>query len=165
MLAQTLKNKSNTRDVFLQINRVHHEVVHIDDEPSFGKVISEDVVHECLKRRRRIALAKEHHRRFVKPIRSSESGLPLVGLLYPNVVISPSDIEFRKVARVFERIDEIRDTREGVGVFDRMRIDIAVVLARAERSILLRHEEERGRLRGLGRDDLSFLEILIDEHL
>jgi len=122
------------------------------------------MVHECLKRRWRVALAKEHHRRFIEPVRSSESGLPLVGLLNPNIVVSPSDIEFRKVVRVFERIDEVGDTRKGVSILDSMRIDVTVVLTRAERSILLRNKEEGGRLRGLRREDLSFFEVLIDEH-
>ena len=123
------------------------------------------MVHEHLKRRWRIALAEEHHCRFVEPIRSSESGLPLVGLLNPNIVVSLSDIEFRKVSRMFERVDEVRNTRKGIGVLDGMRIDVTVILARVERSILLWHKEKGGRLRGLRREDLSFFEILIDERL
>jgi len=51
---------------------VHHEVTHIDDEPSLCKIISEDIVHECLEDRQRIALVKEHHHRLIKPVRSSE---------------------------------------------------------------------------------------------
>jgi len=77
---------------------VHHEVVHINDEPSFRKVISEDMVHECLKGRRRVALAEEHYCRFIEPVRSSESGLPLVSLLNLNVVIPPLDIEFGEIS-------------------------------------------------------------------
>ena len=60
---QMLKNQLNMRDVFLQIDRVHHEVVHIDDEPSFRKVVGEDMVHERLKGRWGVALAEEHNRR------------------------------------------------------------------------------------------------------
>jgi len=149
MLAQTLKNQPNMRDVFFQVDRVHHEVVHVNDEPSFHKVIGEDMVHERLKGRWGVALAKEHNRRFIKPIRSSESGLPLVGLLDLNVVISPSDIKFRKVARVFQGIDDIGDSWKRIRVLDGMRVNIAVVLAGSERSILLWHKEEGGRLRRL----------------
>ena len=142
---------------------MHHEVIHIDNEPTFHEVISEDMVHEHLKGRRRVALAKEHN--FVKPIRSSESSLPLVSLLNPNIVIPLPDIKFGEVPRVFESVDKVRDTRKRVSILDCMRIHISVVLAGVERSILLWDEEEWGRLRGLRRKDLFFFEILIDEHL
>jgi len=69
--------------MFLQIDQVHHEVIHVDNEPPFCKVISEDMIHECLEDRQRIALAKEHHHRFIECIRSSESGFSLIGLLNP----------------------------------------------------------------------------------
>jgi len=144
---------------------VHHEVVHVDDEPSFCKVVGEDMVHERLEGRQRVALAKEHNRRFIKPVRSSESGLPLVSLLNPNVVISPPDIEFGEIPGVFESVNEVRDTRKRVSILDHMRINVAVVLAGVEHSIFLWDKKERGHLWGLRRQDLPFFEILIDEHL
>ena len=61
--------------------------MYIDDEPSLHEVVSEDVVHECLEGGWRIALAKKHHHRFIEPVRSSESSLPLVDLLYPNAIM------------------------------------------------------------------------------
>ena len=124
-------------------------VVHVDDKPSFRKIISEDVVHERLKHRRRIALAEEHHHRFIKPIRSSESGLPLISLLNPNIVVSPSDIQFRKVAGMFQCVDEIGDSWKGVSILDGVRIDISIVLAWMEHSILLQNKEEGRCLQGL----------------
>jgi len=127
---------------------VHHEVVHVDDEPSFHKVVGEDMVHECLEGRRRVALAEKHNRRFIEPVRSSESGLPLVSLLNPNIVISPLNIEFREVTRVFESVNEVGDMRKRVSVLDHMRIYIAVILAGTEHAILLQDKEERGCLQG-----------------
>ena len=121
------------------------------------------MVHECLKDGWRIALAEEHHRWFIKPIKSSESSLPLIGLLYPNIVIPPPDIKFGKIPGVFESVDEVGDTRKRIGILDHMRVDIGIILAGAEHSILLWDKEERGCLWGLGRKDLFFLEILIDE--
>jgi len=107
------------------------------------------MVHERLKCRQRIALAEEHHCRFVEPIRSSESGLPLVSLLDSNIVVSPLDIEFREVTRVLKRINEIGNMGKRVSVLDSMRIYVSVILAGTERSILLRDKEEGGCLRGL----------------
>ena len=164
VLAQTLENQPNTHDVFFQINQVHHEVVHVDDEPSFREVVGEDMVHEHLEGRRRVALAEEHNHRFVEPIRSSESSLPLVGLLNPNIVIPPPDIKFGEIPRVFESVDEVGDSRKRVSILDRVRIYIVVILAGTEHPILLWDKEEGECLRGLRREDLPFFEILIDEH-
>jgi len=137
VLAQMLENQPNMRDVFVQVSRVHHEVVHVDDEPSFRKVVSEDIIHECLKGRLRVALAEEHNCRFVEPVRSSESGLPLVGLLNLNIVIPPPDIEFGEILGVFESVDEVGDMRKRVSILDHMRVYVAIVLTGLERSILL----------------------------
>jgi len=128
---------------------VHHEVVHINDEPSFREVVGKDMVHERLKGRQGVALAKEHNCRFIEPVRSSESGLPLVGLLNLNIVIPPLDIEFSEIPRVFESIDEVRDMRKRVSILDHMRIYISIVLTGVECSILLWDKEERGHLQEL----------------
>ena len=141
--------------MFFQINQVHHEVVHVDDEPSFCKVVCEDMVHEHLEGRQRIALAEEHHCRFIKPI----------SLLNLNIVIPPPDIKFDEIPGMFESINEVRDMRKRVSVLDSMRIYIVIVLARTERFILLWDKEEGGCLWELGREDFSFFEILINEHL
>jgi len=121
------------------------------------------MVHECLKHRWRIALAEEHHHQFVKPIRSSESNLPLIGLLNPNIVISSPDIEFHEVVRVFKGIDKVEDTREGINILDGMRVDIMVVLTGMECSILL-WDKKGGHLRGLQWEELTLFEVFINEH-
>ena len=118
-----------------------------------------------MKGRQRVALAKEHNHRFVEPVRSSESGLSLISLLNPNVVISPPDIEFGEILGVFESVNEVRNMRKRVSILDGMRINVVIILARAERSILLQDKEEGGRLRGVHREDLFLLEILINECL
>ena len=57
----------------------------------------------------------------------------------------------------------MRDEGKGVGVTDGMFIDVLVVLARAESSVLLFDEEERGCLWRVGGANLSRSEILIKE--
>jgi len=159
-----LENQPNTQDVFLQVDQVHHEVVHIDDEPSFREVICKDMVHEHLKGRWRIALAKEHHRRFIKPIKSSESDLPLVSLLDLNIVVPPLDIRFGEILEMLESVNKVGDTREGINVLDGVGIDVVVVLTGTEYSILLQDKEEGRRLQGFQGEDLFLFEVLINEH-
>ena len=102
---------------------------------------------------------------FVKPIRSSESGLPLVGLLDSNIVVSPPNIQFSKISGMLQSVNKVRDTGERVGILDGMRVDITVILAGAEHPILLRDKEEGRCLRELQGKDLSLFQILVNEHL
>ena len=91
-------------------------------------------------------MAKEHYCRFIEPIRSSESGFPLVSLLNPNVVVPPPDVQLSEIPGMLQSIDEVRNTRKEIGVLDGMRIDVAIVLARIEHAILLQNKEEEGCL-------------------
>ena len=143
---------------------MHHEVIHIDDEPPLHEVISEDVVHEYLKDRQRIAMAKEHHHGFIEPTRSSESGLPLVSFLNPNVVIPPLNVQFNEILEGFQGVDEVGDVRKGISILDGVGINILIVLAGAECAILLRDKEEEGHLQRPRRDALALLQVFVNEH-
>ena len=70
-----------------------------------------------------------------------------------------------EVARVFESVDKVGDTRKRISVLNCMRIDVMIVLAGTEHAILLWDKEEGGHLWELGRKDLPFVEILIIERL
>ena len=84
-----------------------------------------------------------------------EGRFPLVAILDMDVVISPMNIEFGEVVSVFQLVHEVRDERKGVGVTDGVFIEVSVVLAGVEFSVFLFDEEERGRLGGVRRTNLS----------
>ena len=71
------------------VGGVDEEVVHIDDEPSFGDHVAEGVVHESLKGGRGIGKPKEHDGGFEESFMGDEGRFPLVTvfvrtLLYPH---------------------------------------------------------------------------------
>ena len=78
---------------------MYPQVVHIDLEPSFGNHIGENMIHECLKRRRSVAEPKKHDSGFKEAERGDERCFPLVFLPDANVVITPSNIKFRSEER------------------------------------------------------------------
>ena len=84
---------------------MYPQVVHVDLESSLSDHVGEDVIHECLKGRRGIAEAREHHGGFIKSERGDECRFPLVFLPDTNVVIAPSDIELGEQCRVFHIIN------------------------------------------------------------
>ena len=75
-----------------------------------------------------------------------EGRLPLVTVLDSYVVVPPADIELSENLSISQFVHEVGDEGKGVGVADGMFINVMVILAGAESSILLFDEEERGGL-------------------
>ena len=143
------------------VRGIDEKVVHVDYEPSFGDHIAEGVVHEPLEGCGGISESEEHHGRFEEPLMGDEGGLPLVSILDSYIVISPSNIELGEDLSISQFIYEVGDERKGIGVTDGVFVDIAIILAGAESSVLLFDEEEGGGLGGVGRADLSRGEVFV----
>ena len=135
------------------------EVIHVDNEPSFGDHIAEGVIHESLERGGGVGEAEEHDGGFEEPLMGDEGGFPLVSVLDTDIVVSPSYIEFGENLGVPEFIDEVGDEGEGIGVTNGMFVKVSVVLAGAKSAILLFDKEEGCSLRGVRRTDLSGFEV------
>ena len=124
------------------VGGVDEEIIHVDNEPSFGNHIPEGVVHETLERGRGVGESKEHHRGFEEPSVGDEGGLPLVSVLDPYVIVPPSDVELGKDLSISQFVYEVGDERKGIGVANGVFVDVAIVLTRAESSVFLFDEEE-----------------------
>ena len=122
----------------------YKDVIHVNDEPSFGNYISEGGVHEGLEGWQRITLAKEHNQQLIEAIRGDEHSLPLISFLDVDVVIPPSYVHFGEVFGSIQSIDEGRDEGERIHIPDSMFIEIPIVLARVKPSVLLLNEEGGG---------------------
>ena len=79
--------------VSVLVRRENEEVVHIDDEPSFGNHISKGIIHELLERCGRIGKSEEHYCWFEEAFVSDESSFPLVAVFDVDIVIAPVDIK------------------------------------------------------------------------
>ena len=121
---------------------MYPQVVHIDLEPSFGDHIGENMIHEHLKSRRGIAEPKEHYSGFKEAEGSDECCFPLVFLPDANVVITPANVKLGKQCRVLHIIDQLRDEGERISVANSMGIEISIVLAWLQGSVLFGHEEK-----------------------
>ena len=125
------------------VGGVDEEVIHIDNEPSFGDHIAERVVHEVFEGGGGIGESKEHHSWFEEPLVGDEGGFPLMSVLDSYIVVSPPNIEFGEYFSIPQFIYEVRDEGKGVGITDGVLVDVSIVLAGAESSIFLFDEEER----------------------
>ena len=125
----------------------YEDVINVNDEPSFHNHISQSWTHEGLKSGQGVALSKEHDQGFIESIGCDECCLPFVPFLDANVVIPPLHVHLGEVLGSFQFVNEGQNEGEWVGILDHMFIEVPIVLARAESSILLLDEEERGGLR------------------
>ena len=143
------------------VGRVDEEIIHIDNEPSFSNHIAEGVVHETLESGGGVGKSEEHHGWFKKSFMGNEGCFPLVTVLDSYIVVSPPDVELSEDFSISQLVYEIGDKGEQVGVADGMFIDVVVVLAQAESSVLLFDKEKGGGLGRVGGVDLSRGEVFI----
>ena len=92
-----------------------------------------------------------------------EGGLPLVAFLYSDIVISPSYVKHGGDLGIFKFVDEVGNQGEGVCISDSMAVEVSVILARSEASILFLDKEERRSLGGLGWTDFPRTKVSVDE--
>ena len=107
--------------------------------------------------------AEEHDGRFIKSSVGDEGGFPLVAFLNSDIVISPLYIKLGEDLGIFKFVDEVGNQGEGVCISDSMVVEVSVILARSEASVLFLDEEERGSLGGLGWTDFPRTEVFVDE--
>ena len=138
-----------------------HDVVNVDDHDVFH--VGEDFVHHCLKGGGGVAETKEHDCGFVGSSMADERGLPFVTFFNPYIIVSPPKVYLCEVLRALELVDKLRDEWEGVVVPNHVLVQIPVILHHPFSSILLQHEEYRGSLFGLGRANIPFGELFVDE--
>ena len=91
----------------------------------------------------RVAEAEGHDEWFKEAKGALKSGLPLVAMLYANIVVAPTDVELCKVARALELVDEFRNQGQGSSVFYGDVVEIPVVLNGSE-AVALLFDEEKG---------------------
>ena len=98
VLVQSLEHPSDMDAVLFLRLAEDQDVVQVDDNVSCYDFISQDVVHESLEVGRGVCQAKEHDHGFEQSSVRSQSCLPLITFLDPDVIIAPSDIKFGKEA-------------------------------------------------------------------
>ena len=72
-------------------------VVKVDDDHTLMDKVTEEFVHHGLERCGRIGETEEHDGRFEEAHIGAECGLPFVALLNAHMVVTPADIQLRKV--------------------------------------------------------------------
>jgi len=137
------------------------EVVHVDDKPSFRDHISEGVVHESLEGGRGVGETKEHDSGFEEAFMGDEGGLPLVSVFDADVVVAPSNIELGEDFGVSEFIDEVGDWGKWVGISNGMFVEVSIVLAWSESSVLFLDKEKGGGLGRVGGTDFSSAKVFV----
>ena len=129
--------------------RENKEVIHVNNEPSFGDHVLEGVIHESLECGWRVGKPEEHDHWFKKAFMGNEGGLPLMAIFDMDIVIAPVDVKFSEQFGILELINEVGDEGKRVRASNGMFVQISVVLAGKNASILLFNNEEQECLGGV----------------
>ena len=85
-----LENLEGAKSMYFRVVREDEEIIHVDNEPSFGNHISEGVIHKPLEGGWGVAQSKEHDSWLEEPFMSNEDRLPLVAFFDANIVVPRS---------------------------------------------------------------------------
>ena len=72
-----------------------------------------------------------------------KGSFPLMSIFNSDIIISPLDVEFGEHLSTLEFVDKVQDEGKGVCVTNGVFVDIVVVLAWAQSTILLFDKEEQ----------------------
>ena len=91
----------------LSIRGEDEQVVHVNQEPSFGNHVSEGVVHEPLERGWGIHHPEAHYHGLEEPLMDGKCSLPLVSILDSYIVVSPPDIKLGEQFCSLKFVEEV----------------------------------------------------------
>ena len=75
------------------VGGIDEEIIHVDNEPSFGNHIAKGVIHETLEGGGGVGKSEEHHCAFEKSFMGNEGCFPFVTVLDSYIVVPPPDVE------------------------------------------------------------------------
>ena len=130
--------------------------------PSTIISLNELFICKMLEDGRGVGETKEHDCRFKEAFVGDQGSLPLVSVFDMNIVISPLYIKFGENPDI-SFINEIGDKGKGIGVVNGVFIEVLIVLAGVEVSILLFDKEEGVGLGRVERADFARFKIFIEE--
>jgi hypothetical protein len=142
---------------------VNEDIVHIHDHPSLLDVFFENGIHHGLEGGRGVGKTEKHNRGLKQAFVGDKCSFPLISIFDPDVIVSPLYVYLGEIFCAFEFVEKIRDSGKRVGVADGGFVELLIVLAGTERTVLLFDKEEGGGLWGEGMADISFLEVILDE--
>jgi len=88
--------------VFFQSSSVDQNVIHVDNHNVFYYKVLENVIHYGLKCCQTVSYTKEHYQGFKKFAVSMKSSLLLISELNPDIVKTPTNIQFGKMLDILE---------------------------------------------------------------
>jgi hypothetical protein len=106
MFAKSFEEQSGDMSMFLDGLREDENVIEVNTDDSFHDEVLEDVVHHSLEGGGRISESEKHHQRFKESTICTKCCLPLITFFHPNIVVTPSYVELRKVLRATELVDK-----------------------------------------------------------
>src|SRR3981189_1413298 len=147
VLAEAFHDDAGDKAMFFQRRCKDEDVVEINGDDTLGDKVLKDLVHHRLGGRRAVGQSEVHHQWFEQTAIRSKRRFPFIAFFYPHVVIPPADVELGEVLRAFESVNEVVNEGKGIAVLSGDQIERAIVLYKAEPSVLLFDEEDRGAYR------------------
>jgi hypothetical protein len=109
VFTKSFKDQSSDVSMLLDGLRKDEDVVEVNTDDSFHDEVLEDVVHHSLEGGGRVSESEKHHQGFEESVIRMKRCLPLIALLHPNIVVTPSYVELHKVFHTVKLVDKFQD--------------------------------------------------------
>jgi hypothetical protein len=152
MLLQLGEYKMDVAEVLRPGTTVNQYVVE-EDEDKPAEEGSENIVHKCLKRRRRVRQAERHDEELEEALVRAECCLLHVVVIHPDLVVAGAQIKLGEEDCTLKFIEELFHHWNWVLVFDRLVVQGTVVHAHVPRAVALLHQDHQRRERRGTRPD------------
>jgi len=110
---------------------IDEDFIKVHTDHSLHDEVLKDLIHHCLKGRRTVCKAKEHHQWFKHPTTCLKCSLPFITFLHSHILIPPSHIQFCEVLGTTKLVDKVRNERKWVVILDCYCIESVIVLDEA----------------------------------
>jgi len=131
VFVELLQDQTCNVMVLLHGFSVDEDVIEVHADHSFHNRVLKDLIHHCLKGRRTVCKAKEHHQWFEQPTTHPKCSLPLITFLHLHILVPPSHIQFREVLGTAKLVDKVQNEKEQVVILDHHCIEGMIVLDEA----------------------------------
>ena len=142
--AEDGKDFSDMLGVFCDAAAVNQDIVKVDDH-EMVKERAESVVDELLEGRGSIRQTKRHNKILEMAIAGPERGLPFVSFLDADKVVGAEKVDLGKNDGALQLVKVVRNQRQRVAVLHGDRVQLAVVDARTQTSLMRLGNKKHGR--------------------
>src|ERR1700728_705980 len=148
--------------VVFDVVGVDENVSEVDNDRNVSEV-GEDFVHETLEGGGCVTKTKGHNQEFESSVSGPKGCFPFIARSNPDIEVTNSEVDLSVDSPFTSAIKKIGDERKRITIFLGDLVKASIVNAKAEDTVFLSDEEDRGTTRRVRLADPTLSEVFVNE--